>query len=74
MLSNDTCSVEVYKCLTANVIVETLPTVLLQLNLFDMDIFPDHLAPLLSSKQAVSQCTIYCNGLPLLGDLVSSLK
>lgn len=73
-LSNVTCSVEVYECLTANIIMETLATVLLQLNLFDMGIFPDHLAPLFSSKEAVSQCTIYCNGPPLLSDLVSSLK
>lgn len=53
--------------------METLATVLLQLNLFDVDSFSDHLT-LFSSKEAVSQCAIYCDGLPLLSDLVSSLK
>lgn len=54
--------------------METLAAVLLQLNLFDVDIFSDHLAPPFSSKDAVSQDAIHSNGLPLLGDLVSSLK
>lgn len=56
------------------VIVETLAAVLLQLNLFDVDSFSDHLTPLFSSKETVSQCAIYCDGPPLLSDLVSSLK
>lgn len=71
---NVTCSVEVYEGLTANVIMETLAAVLLQLNLFDVDIFSNHLTPLFSSKEAVSQCAVYCNGTALLGDLISSLK
>lgn len=54
--------------------METLAAVLLQLNLFDVDSFSDHLAPLFSSEEAVSQRAIYCNGLPLLSDLVSGLK
>lgn len=74
MLSHVTCSVEVYQCLAADVIMETLAAVLLQLNLFDVDSFSDHLALLFSSEEAISQHAIYCNGLPLLSDLVSSLK
>lgn len=54
--------------------METFAAVLLQLNLFDVDSFSDHLAPLFSSKEAVSQRAIYCDGPPLLSDLVSSLK
>lgn len=54
--------------------METLAAVLLQLNLFDVDSFSDHLAPLFSSEEAVSQRAIYCNGLSLLSDLVSGLK
>ena len=73
MLTIVTCSVEVYECLAAEIIMETLATVLLQLNLFDVDLFSHHLVPLFPSKQAVSQDAIYCNGPPLLGDLVSCL-
>ena len=50
MLSDITCSVEVYECLAADVIVEALAAVLLQLNLFDADSFSDHLIPLFSSQ------------------------
>lgn len=66
-----TCSVEVYEGLTANVIVQTLATVLLQLNLFDVDALSNHL---LSCKEAVGQRAVDCNRPPLLGDLVPSLK
>lgn len=69
-----TCSVEVYECLAADVIVETLAAVLFQLNLFDGHIFSHHLVPLFPSKEAVSKHAIYCDWQTLLSDLVSSLK
>lgn len=67
-----TCSVEVYECLAARVIVETLAAVLLQLNLLYVDTFSDHFTSL-SAEEAVSQYAIHCNGPALLSDLVSSL-
>lgn len=69
-----TCSVEVYERLAVEVVVQTLAAVLLQLNLFDVDRFPHHLIPFFPSEEAVSQCAIHRNGLPLLSDLVASLK
>lgn len=69
-----TCSVEVYESLAAEVVVETLAAVLLQLDLFDADSSFDHLVPLFPSKEAVIQEAIYCDGPSLLCDLVSSLK
>ena len=69
-----TCSVEVYECLAAEVVMETLAAVLLELDLFDVDGFSDHLALLFSSEEAVSQHAVYCDGPPLLSDLVSGLK
>lgn len=54
--------------------MKTFPAVLLQLNLFNVDIFFDHLIPLFSSNKTVNQLAVYCDGSPLLSDLVSSLK
>lgn len=54
--------------------MEALATVLLQLNLFDVDAFSDHLTILFSCKDAVIQCAVHSDGSPLLSDLVSSLK
>lgn len=54
--------------------MEALAAVLLQLNLFDVDRFSDHLTILFSRKDAVIQYAVYSDGSPLLSDLVSSLK
>lgn len=72
-MSDVTCSVKVYECLAVDIIMETLAAVLLQLNLFYVNSLSDHLVPIFSSKEVVSQFAIYCNGPPLLSDLVSSL-
>lgn len=48
-----TCSVQVYQRLTVDFIVETFAAVLLQLDLFDTDCFPDDLAPFLPSQETV---------------------
>lgn len=54
--------------------MQTLATVLFQLNLFDVHSFSHYLAFLFSSKEAVCQHAIYSNWPTLLSDLVSSLK
>lgn len=54
--------------------MEALAAVLLQLNLFDVYGFSDHLTILFSCQDAVIQCAVYSDGSPLLSDLVSSLK
>lgn len=69
-----TCSVEVDERLAVEVVVETLAAVLLQLDLFDPDRFLDHLVLSLFTKEAVQQLAVDRDGLPLLSDLVSSLK
>lgn len=69
-----TCSVEVDERLAVEVVVKTLAAVLLQLDLFDPDRFLDHLVLSLSSEEAVRQLAVDRDGLPLLSDLVSSLK
>lgn len=74
MLSSITCSVEVYERLAADVVVETLAAVLLQLNLFDVHVFSYHLAPLFPSQEAVGQRAVHGDRLPLLSDLVSGLR
>ena len=53
--------------------MKTLAAVLLQLDLFDGDSF-GHLTPLFSFEVAVSKSAIDRSGLPLLSDLISSLK
>lgn len=69
-----TRSVEVDVRLAAEVIVETLAAVLLQLDLFDPDCLLDHLVLLLSSEEAVQQRAVHRDGPPLLSDLVSGLR
>lgn len=53
--------------------MKTLAAVLLQLDLFDADSF-GHLTSLFSFEEAVSKSAIDRSGLPLLSDLISSLK
>lgn len=69
-----TCSVEIYERLAAGVVVQTLAAVLLQLDLFDLYAFSDHLAPLLPAEEAVRQHAVYRNWPSLLSDLVSGLE
>lgn len=54
--------------------MKTLAAVLLQLDLLDPDRFLDHLVLSLSSEEAVQQLAVDRDRLPLLSDLVSSLK
>lgn len=68
-----TCSVEVDERVAAEVVVQTLAAVLLQLDLLDPDSFLDHLLLSLSAEEAVQQLAVHGDGLPLLSDLVSGL-
>lgn len=69
-----TCPVEVDECLIAQLVMEALATVLLQLDLFDVDALGHHLVPLGAPQVAVCQYAIHCNGQSLLGNLVACLS